>query len=146
MGYLLLLFIVVPAVELALLIELGRHVGTVATLGVIAATGLLGAWLARVQGMGALARVRRELDAGSVPAGPIVDGVLILIAGAVLMTPGLLTDAFGFALLVPKTRSLIRGALRRRFEAAQRAGEVHVERVGGFKSEPRDVNPRPPES
>ena len=87
-GYLLVLFIAVPVVELALLIEIGQRVGTVGTIGLIMGTGIVGASLARQQGISTLARLRADLDTGRWPAEPIVDGVLILVAAAVLITPG----------------------------------------------------------
>ena len=93
-GHLLVLFIAVPVVELALLIEIGQRVGTVGTvgtIGLIMGTGIVGAALARQQGISTLARLRADLDAGRWPAEPIVDGVLILVAAAVLITPGVLT-------------------------------------------------------
>jgi UPF0716 protein FxsA len=140
MPLLLLLFIAVPAVELALLIEVGQRLGTVPTLGLIVATGVLGAGLARHQGLAVLGRVRAETAAGRVPAGCRVDGLLIQIAGAVLMTPGLLTDLLGFALLIPPVRSAVKSALRRRFEVHVIPGTPWE---GAVRSEPRDVNPRP---
>ena len=126
MGRLLVLFIVVPAVELALLIEIGRRVGTLATLGLIVVTGILGAALARHQGLGVLRRVQAELAAGRVPAGSLLDGVFILFAGALLMTPGILTDAVGFLCLVPGVRTLIKRELWRRFERAVREDRIRV--------------------
>ena len=93
MGRLLLLFIVVPAVELALLIEIGQRVGTLATLALIVASGVLGAALARTQGLQVLANVRTRINAGELPADSLLDGLLILIASALLVTPGVLTDA-----------------------------------------------------
>jgi UPF0716 protein FxsA len=105
---LLVLFVVVPVVELVLLIEIGRQIGTLPTLGLIVVTGALGAYLARRQGLGVLQRVREEMAAGRIPAAPIVDGILILVAGAVLMTPGVLTDAFGFFCLIPPCRELLK--------------------------------------
>ena len=83
-GHLLVLFIAVPVVELALLIEIGQRVGTVGTIGLIMGTGIVGASLARQQGISTLARLRADLDAGRWPAEQIVDGVLILVAAAVL--------------------------------------------------------------
>ena len=80
MGRLLILFIAVPVVELVLLIEIGQRVGTLATVGLIIGTGIVGASLARQQGISTLARLRNDLDAGRLPAEPIVDGVLILLA------------------------------------------------------------------
>ncbi len=112
-GRLLLLFTVVPIVELLLLVELGRHLGLAATLAIVLGTGALGAALARWQGLATLRRVQTEMEAGRLPAGPLVDGLLILVAGGVLLTPGLLTDLLGFALLVPTTRRAVRRAVSR---------------------------------
>ncbi|MFQ5896876.1 MAG: FxsA family protein [Candidatus Methylomirabilia bacterium] len=126
MVRLLLLFISVPAVELASLIELGRQIGTLATLGLIGVTGMLGAFLARRQGLGVLRQVRAEMAAGRLPAGSIVDGIIILLAGALLITPGILTDAVGFLCLIPASRKIIKTALWRRLERAVRDGQVRV--------------------
>ena len=152
MARLLFLFIAVPIAELFLLIEIGRRVGTAATLGLIVSTGILGAWLARRQGLGVLRRMQEQTAAGALPASEIVDGVLILVAAAVLMTPGVLTDAFGFLCLVPAFRSMLKRYLRRRFERAVRSGRMSVSvDVGGHAAPPggsggiRDVTPRDPE-
>lgn len=143
---LLALFVVVPAIELALLIEVGSRIGTLATLLLIVATGVLGASLARWQGLGVLATVRAELDRGEMPTGAIVDGVIILIAAAVLMTPGLLTDVFGFLCLVPLTRQLIKRSLWKRVEGAVREGRVGVSAQGPYPHPPDiDVTPGRPE-
>jgi UPF0716 protein FxsA len=126
MGRLLLLFIIVPAVELALLVEVGGRIGTLATLGLIVATGVVGAALARSQGLSVLRQVQRELAEGRLPAGALADGAIILVAGALLMTPGILTDALGFLFLLPGFRHLIKRALWRRFESAARDQNIHV--------------------
>ena len=126
MGRLLLLFIAVPVVELVLLIEIGQRVGTLATIGLIMGTGIVGASLARQQGISTLTRLRKDLDDGRLPAEPIVDGVLILVAAAVLITPGVLTDLVGFLCLVPACRRLLKRYLKRRFERAVREGTVGV--------------------
>jgi UPF0716 protein FxsA len=125
-AWLLALFIIVPLVELALLLEVGRRLGTVPTLGIIILTGVVGAALARQQGLGVIRRIRREVSEGRVPGSAIVDGAMILVAGALLMTPGLLTDVFGFLCLIPATRRLIRQAAWRRLE--RMAGIVRTER------------------
>ena len=127
MGRLLLLFVLVPAVELALLIEIGARIGTLATLGLIVGTGVLGAALARQQGLAVLRRVQEELAANRLPTGPLVDGLIILIAGALLMTPGILTDGVGFLCLVPGSRTLIKRGLWRRFERAVREGRLDLQ-------------------
>ena len=126
MGRLLLLFIAVPVVELVLLIEIGQRIGTLATIGLIMGTGIVGASLARQQGISTLARLRKDLDDGQLPAEPIVDGVLILIAAAVLITPGVLTDLVGFLCLVPACRQVLKRYLKGRFERAVREGTVGV--------------------
>ena len=126
MGRLLLLFIIVPAVELALLVEVGGRIGTLATLGLIVATGVVGAALARSQGLSVLRQVQRELAEGRLPAGALADGAIILVAGALLMTPGILTDALGFLCLLPGFRHLIKRALWRRFESAARDQHIRV--------------------
>jgi UPF0716 protein FxsA len=105
---LLLLFTVVPLVELFLLVKLGTVIGIGPTVLIVICTGVLGAWLARWQGLGVLRRVSEDLAEGRLPADALIDGLLILIAGAVLLTPGLITDALGFLLLVPQGRAVVR--------------------------------------
>jgi len=113
---LLLLFTVVPLIELFLLVKLGTVIGIAPTILIVIFTGVLGAWLARWQGLGVLRRVSEDLAAGRLPADALIDGLLILIAGAVLLTPGLLTDALGFVLLVPQGRTVVRRAVAARLE------------------------------
>ncbi len=108
---LLLLFTVVPVVELGLLVQLGRYVGLAATIGIVLLTGIIGASLARWQGLATLRRVQADMAEGRAPTGSLVDGLLILVAGAVLLTPGLITDAVGFLLLIPPTRAAVRRTL-----------------------------------
>ena len=117
---LLLLFALVPLVELALLIELGQYVGTWPTVGLVVGTGAAGAALARAQGMGAWGRLRRASAEGAFPGDELFDGVLIAGGGLLLLTPGLLTDLIGFTALVPWTRALLKsyakGLVRRQLE------------------------------
>ena len=126
MAKLLLLFILVPATELALLIEIGSRIGTMNTLLLIVMTGVLGASLASRQGLEVLRQIQAETAAGRMPGSAIVDGVIILLAGIVLMTPGILTDILGFLCLVPATRALIKARLRKTLERAAREGRAHV--------------------
>lgn len=126
MGRLLLLFVTVPAVELALLIEIGSRIGTLATLALIAATGVAGASLARLSGLQVLRRMQAELAEGRMPAGSLIDGVIILIAGALLVTPGILTDVVGFLCLIPGFRAIVKRTLWRRLERAVRERRVQV--------------------
>lgn len=129
---LLLLFVVLPMVELWLLLRVGAVLGAGATLGLVVGTGVLGASLARRQGMAVFQRLQAELQQGRQPTATMLEGFAILLAGVVLMTPGLLTDALGLALLVPPTRQAILASLRRRFEASIRSGRTQVHTfVGG---------------
>ncbi len=143
---LLLLFILVPAIELALLLEVGSHLGTLPTLGLIAATGVVGASLARRQGLAVLGRAQDQMARGELPAGSLADGVMILVAGAFLITPGILTDAFGFLLLVPVFREVVRSVAMNRLRKAIEENRVHVDVAGmGFPSEAGPVIDVPPE-
>jgi len=105
---LLLLFTIVPLIELYLLIKIGGVIGVVPTIAIVVSTGVLGAWLARWQGLAVLRRISDEMAAGRLPTDALIDGLLILVAAAVLLTPGLLTDSLGFVLLVPASRALVR--------------------------------------
>ncbi len=126
MGRLLLLFIVLPAVELGLLIELGRRIGTLETLALIVVTGIVGASMARSQGLSLLSRVREQISAGEMPADSLLDGLMILIASALLVTPGVFTDAFGFLCLIPAFRALLKRELVRRFRRAVEENRVQL--------------------
>lgn len=110
---LFLLFTLVPLLELYLLITIGGMVGPWPTVGLVIFTGALGAVLTRVEGLRVLSRVQEEWRQGRVPTEELLDGLLILIAGAVLLTPGLITDGLGFFLLISPGRRLVRKALSR---------------------------------
>ncbi len=103
-GILLSMFIVIPILEFTLLIEIGRRLGTIDTLLLIFGTGILGAYLARLEGFRIFHRIQRNLASGTIPSEQLFDGLLVLIAGLVLITPGLLTDIAGLLLLFPPTR------------------------------------------
>ena len=106
--WLFLAFVLVPCIELTLLFTVGAAMGLPATLGIILLTGFVGAHLARRQGLGAIRRIQQAMDQGRMPADELVDGMLIFAAGLLLVTPGFLTDAVGFALLIPPIRELVR--------------------------------------
>ena len=125
---LFLLFTLIPIVELIILIDLGTSIGLAPTLGVVILTGALGAWAARTQGFYALSRIQAEMAAGRLPGAEMVEGAMVLVGGVLLLTPGLLTDATGFALMVPAVRAAARGWLMRKFEKMIDEGKVHVHR------------------
>ena len=112
---LLLLFTLVPLIELALLIKLGQLTSVAMTIGIVILTGIIGAYLARREGIKAWRRLEKSMREGVSPADELIDALLILIAGAVLITPGLLTDLFGFGLLIPPVRKWFRNKLSRHF-------------------------------
>ncbi|MCA0171602.1 FxsA family protein [Bacillus sp. RAR_GA_16] len=101
---LLLFIIIVPALEIALLLLSGRTLGLIPTVLLIIGTGILGAWLARKEGAETIQKVNRQMQAGQMPGEAILDGLCILVGGIVLLTPGFITDAVGFLLLIPATR------------------------------------------
>ena len=109
---LFLLFTLVPIVELALLIELGSHIGSLSTVALVVTTGTAGAALARSQGLLVFQRLRSSIGQGQSPGDALIDGVLILAGGLLLLSPGILTDGLGFSALLPASRRLIRSALK----------------------------------
>ncbi len=123
---LFLLFTIVPLVELYLLLKLGGYVGVYATIGVVIGTGIAGGFLAKSQGLAVMRQASVELDQGRMPAESLFDGALILMAGAMLITPGLLTDCLGLLLLVPPTRRAFKAWLRRKIEEKVSRGEIQV--------------------
>ncbi len=135
--WLLLLFIGVPLVELYLLYHIARVISIGATILLVIGTGVLGTWLARREGKKTLLDIQRQLDAGSVPSSSLVDGLLILVAGALLVTPGVLTDTVGFALLVPFTRPVFRRFTRRMCRKLIRSDRVNVD-IFGFPGRDRN--------
>jgi len=110
---LLLLFILTPILEMAVLIELGKRIGTLQTIGIIVITGIVGASLAKSQGLRIYRNLKESVNNGELPHNHIIEGLLILIGGALLITPGILTDIAGFTLVLPWTRRLIRERLKK---------------------------------
>lgn len=112
---LVLLFVVVPIVELAVIIKVGQWLGALNTIVALVVVSVAGAWMAKREGLGVLRRMRRQLELGKDPGPELVDGFLVLLAGALLLTPGFLTDGLALLLLVPPFRAAVRQVLRRRF-------------------------------
>ena len=131
LQYLIALFIGLPIVELALLFKVHERVGLGPTILLVLLTGITGAALVRRQGIAILFRIQHEMAEGKLPAPQMIDGIMVLVAGALLVTPGLITDAVGFALLVPVIRDYIRGWLRKQLEqkVCRSYIQVHVDRA-----------------
>ena len=135
---LLLLFTLVPLVELALLLALADHTGWRFALALVLVTGVLGAALARWQGLRCLRRLQEQLAAGQLPADPIMDGLMILVAGALLITPGILTDLTGFALLTPPVRKILKRHFRDHWKTRLHIVDVPDGFPSGEDHPPRD--------
>src|SRR5215211_2232369 len=112
---LVLLFIVVPIAELAVIIQVGQEIGVWWTIAILVADSVLGSLLMRSQGRAAWRRFNVALQARRPPAREVLDGVLVIFGGALLLTPGFLTDILGLVLLVPPSRAVVRRVLVRRF-------------------------------
>lgn len=136
------LFITVPVVEIYLFIKIGTQIGAVATIALILFTAILGAFLLRLQGLITLARIRQSMENGELPAISLVEGLILLVAGALLLTPGFFTDTLGFIFLIPRVRRFLALALLTRYFTihAQHNGEQPVVIEGEFHEE--DINSR----
>ena len=136
---LLLLFIVVPIAELAVLIQVGQLIGVWWTIAILVADAVLGSILARTQGRAAWRRFNEALRSGRPPAREVLDGALVLFGGALLLTPGFLTDVLGVALLLPPSRAVVRAVLVRRFASRMIASMTAGGPRGGFGRRPRQA-------
>ncbi|MEE4362504.1 MAG: FxsA family protein [Desulfotignum sp.] len=125
---LFLCFTLIPVVELYLLIKVGTIIGGFNTILLVILTGFAGAWLAKMEGMHTMLKVRMNLQQGITPAEELLDAVIILVAGVVLITPGLITDFFGLMLLWPVTRNYFKRMLRRKFDEMQARGNINITR------------------
>lgn len=105
------LFIVVPIAELAVIVQVADGIGIPETIALLILVSIAGAWLCKREGLGVLRRIQESLDRRQLPTHELADGGLILLAGALLLTPGFLTDVLGILLLLPPTRAVFRGAL-----------------------------------
>jgi len=121
MGILLLAaFLGVPLLEIAVFVKVGGVIGLWPTLAIVILTAVVGTWQLRVQGLATLTRARSQLDRGALPTHELFDGACLLVAGALLLTPGFVTDTIGFMLFIPPVRGFLRAAMARRMAARGR--------------------------
>ena len=113
-AVLALLFLVVPLLELFVIIQVGQAVGALNTIGLLLLMSVLGGWLMKREGLATMRRFQTKLGRGELPEKELVDGFLILFGGALMLTPGFLTDLLGMALLLPPVRAVIRAQVARR--------------------------------
>jgi UPF0716 protein FxsA len=111
---LFLLFSIVPVIELAILIQIGGYIGIPYTMALVIGTAIIGAYMVRHEGLSVMYRFKQNMQTGQFPAEEILDGALILVAGALLLTPGILTDVIGFLLVFPLSRLYIKDFIKER--------------------------------
>lgn len=128
MFYLFLIFVLVPIIELTLLIKVGSIIGTLNTITIILLTALIGAFMVRMEGLGVLSRIQQNIQEGIFPAEELIDGVMILVAGALLLTPGFFTDILGFLMVFPVSRQVIKKGARRFIEKRFVPPDIHIHR------------------
>ena len=125
-GKLFLLFAFVPVAEIYVLVSVGGAIGAFPTIALVILTALAGAHLARLQGMSIMLRIRENLDQGFMPAEELLDGLLVFLAGMVLLAPGFLTDICGLLILLPGTRGIFKQWLRKKFDQWRQDPNVHI--------------------
>jgi len=127
-GRLVLLFTVIPALEIYLLVHVGGIIGGMNTLLLVIATGVVGAYYTRLQGFSVVRRLQENLHAGRPPANELVDGAMLLLGGALLITPGLVTDAFGLSLVFPPSRDFWKRLFLEWLNRKIQRGEIQIYR------------------
>ena len=105
---LLILFVIVPVTELYILIEVGKKIGSLTTIGIIILTGIIGAYLVKGQGFMILKKIQNDLNEGVIPGDSLIQGAIILTGGIFLLTPGFVTDIIGFIFLIPVSRNIVK--------------------------------------
>lgn len=128
LGRLFLLFTIVPIIEIWLLIKVGRVIGALPTVCLLLVISMVGAWLAKSQGLRTVAAIRDELAAGRLPASSLLDGAMILAGGILLLTPGFFTDFLGLFFLFPLSRALLKKWLGRVLERELSRGTIVIQR------------------
>ncbi len=132
MGVFFLLFVILPIVEMTILIKVGAVIGALNTIGLVLLTAVLGAALLRHQGLATLLKANQRLNSGELPAKEVAEGLILAVGGALLLTPGFVTDTVGFLCLLPGTRHWLAAyALKRMTVTAQSRGGSHFEFTAG---------------
>ncbi|MFW6390089.1 MAG: FxsA family protein [Halanaerobiales bacterium] len=132
---LLLIFTIVPMIELTLLIKLGSYIGVLTTIILVAVTGIVGVSLAKSEGFIVINKIRTCLSQGKMPADSLIEGVLILIGGTMLLTPGLLTDITGFSLIIPISRPYLRKVVKSKIK-----NYIHINKTNDYYYDNNDDN------
>ena len=123
---LFLIFAVVPVIELALLINIGSLIGVLNTVIIVVLTATIGAYMVRMEGIGVMYRIQRNMQEGIFPGEELINGMMILIAGAMLLTPGFFTDVLGFLMVFPVSREFIKKIARRYIKKKMSSDEIEI--------------------
>ena len=129
MFYLFLIFVLVPVIELTLLIKVGSMIGILNTITIILLTAMIGAYMVRLEGLSVLSRLQQNMQDGVFPAEEMIDGAMILVAGALLLTPGFFTDVVGFLMVFPGSRKLIKKIARRYIEKRVSPTDIYINKL-----------------
>jgi UPF0716 protein FxsA len=127
---LVLLFVAIPITELYLIVQVAHSIGALDTLALLLLISIVGGWLVRHEGLGVLARLQQQVGNGRVPTNELIDGAILLLAGALMLTPGFLTDIVGLLLLVPPVRIALRRLVVRRYRRRMAEGRVSGRHAG----------------
>ncbi|MFW6149343.1 MAG: FxsA family protein [Atribacterota bacterium] len=128
LSKLIALFILVPIAELYILLEIGRRIGVYLTIGIVIVTGIAGAYLVKHQGFNVLYKIKNQMNEGILPTDSLLEGLLILIGGIFLATPGIITDIIGFLLIIPQSRSIVFQYLKKWLMAKIRKHDIYYSR------------------
>lgn len=123
---LILLFTITPIVELLLLLELSKITSIITTISIVLLTGIVGAYLAKSQGRLIITRIRLELNEGRMPGDQLLNGLCVLVGGALLLTPGIITDVLGFTLVIPGTREIFKGLVKKILSKKLQEGSINI--------------------
>ncbi|MTI69690.1 MAG: FxsA family protein [Firmicutes bacterium] len=126
LAKLILLFTITPIVELYILFQLADVTSPLTTVGLVLITGIAGAYLAKSEGRLILSKIKLELNSGRVPGNQLLNGLCVLIGGALLLTPGIITDILGFTLVIPGTREIYKSIIKRKFKRMIEEGNINI--------------------
>ncbi len=121
----LTLFVIVPVTELYILIEVGKKIGSLSTIGIIILTGIIGAYLVKSQGFMILRKIQNDLNEGIMPGDSLIQGAIILAGGILLLTPGFVTDIVGFIFLIPVSRNIVKKYLLKWLQGKIKEGNIY---------------------
>ena len=126
MFHLFLLFAIIPMIELALLIKVGSYFGLFNTIAIVILTAVIGAYMVKMEGLGVMYRIQKSMQEGIFPEDELINGMMILVAGGLLLTPGFFTDVIGFLMVFPFTRNNIREFAMKYIKSKMPPGDIEI--------------------